>query len=121
MIRPQPRSTRTDTLFPYPTLFRSGTKPYIDASWEAVAERAPQAIVVIDYGDKTAEQKIDFLRAQPLMATTPAVQQNRRSEEHTSELQSLMRISYAVFCLTKKTKNSPSQLTLPITTTHQLY
>ncbi len=58
-------------------IFAEGTKPYIDASWEAVAERAPQAIVVIDYGDKTAEQKIDFLRAQPLMATTPAVQQNR--------------------------------------------
>lgn len=58
-------------------IFSEGAKPYIDASWEAVAERAPQAIVVIDYGDKTADQKIDFLRSQPLMATTPAVAQNR--------------------------------------------
>lgn len=58
-------------------IFAEGPKPYIETTWEAVAERAPQAIVVIDYGDKTADQKIDFLRSQPLMATTPAVQQNR--------------------------------------------
>lgn len=58
-------------------IFSEGTKPYVDVTWESVAERAPQAIVVIDYGDKTADQKIDFLKSAPLMATTPAVQQNR--------------------------------------------
>ncbi|MDI9914717.1 ABC transporter substrate-binding protein [Rhodococcus sp. IEGM 1379] len=58
-------------------IFAEGPKPYFKTTWETVAERAPQTIVVIDYGDKTADQKIDFLRSQPLMATTPAVQQNR--------------------------------------------
>src|SRR3546814_9916404 len=76
MIRRPPRSTRTDTLFPYTTLFRSGVERAFD-------ERAPDA-------DQFAQQcKIENLPRE-------------RSEEHTSELQSLMRISYAVFCLKKK-------------------
>src|SRR3546814_20382214 len=72
MIRRPPRSTRTDTLFPYTTLFRS-----------TGGRSAPPA----------ARHRC------PLSATGP---HTRRSEEHTSELQSLMRISYAVFCLKKK-------------------
>ncbi|GAA4823720.1 ABC transporter substrate-binding protein [Tomitella cavernea] len=52
-------------------------KPYFSTSWETVGERAPEAVVVFDYGDETAQQKIDFLKSQPIMATTPAVQNNR--------------------------------------------
>src|SRR3546814_7059321 len=73
MIRRPPRSTRTDTLFPYTTLFRSGRRA-----------RSP------------ARRQHDTRSPRPRCA--------RRSEEHTSELQSLMRISYAVFCLKKKKK-----------------
>src|SRR3546814_3839254 len=80
MIRRPPRSTRTDTLFPYTTLFRSPAAE----SGHGRLQRQPR-------GQPTATQ---FLLC--------AVQRGR-SEEHTSELQSLMRISYAVFCLKKKT------------------
>src|SRR3546814_2345148 len=79
MIRRPPRSTRTDTLFPYTTLFRSGHSP---SSTPAPAR---------------PRRSIELRPA----AMPPAGPQ-RRSEEHTSELQSLMRISYAVFCLKKK-------------------
>src|SRR3546814_10096682 len=76
MIRRPPRSTRTDTLFPYTTLFRSAASPpFGPPSWRFASWSPPAAI-------------------------SPA----SRSEEHTSELQSLMRISYAVFCLKKKNK-----------------
>src|SRR3546814_2178757 len=78
MIRRPPRSTRTDTLFPYTTLFRSHSRP-------AEQRLAPHA------GDHRDHRR------------WPSVVP-RRSEEHTSELQSLMRISYAVFCLKKKKK-----------------
>src|SRR3546814_15316831 len=78
MIRRPPRSTRTDTLFPYTTLFRS---PRIRAH-RARTRRAMKSVKPADLERQT--------RLDP------------RSEEHTSELQSLMRISYAVFCLKKK-------------------
>src|SRR3546814_3861486 len=84
MIRRPPRSTRTDTLFPYTTLFRS--RPSLQPSNRAVLEYQP------------ARQHVDFESMQRQSA--------ERSEEHTSELQSLMRISYAVFCLKKKNKNT---------------
>src|SRR3546814_7593700 len=80
MIRRPPRSTRTDTLFPYTTLFRSGAHC-------AVRLRGQRSAVHIR---PTRDRRGAGLRAIP------------RSEEHTSELQSLMRISYAVFCLKKK-------------------
>src|SRR3546814_14689970 len=80
MIRRPPRSTRTDTLFPYTTLFRSGQDD---------GENDEQRRRRVDLGrHREADHRIDFHR--------------ERSEEHTSELQSLMRISYAVFCLKKK-------------------
>src|SRR3546814_8605285 len=89
MIRRPPRSTRTDTLFPYTTLFRSP---------------GPSRTVISPAGAAT-ERRLTLACA---MASSIARLQlsglNRRSEEHTSELQSLMRISYAVFCLKKKTK-----------------
>src|SRR3546814_2411863 len=83
MIRRPPRSTRTDTLFPYTTLFRS-TVP--------ASLRLPPNVFVV------GTVNID----ETTHAFSPKVL-DRRSEEHTSELQSLMRISYAVFCLKKKT------------------
>src|SRR3546814_5440162 len=94
MIRRPPRSTRTDTLFPYTTLFRSvgGQLAEIVAvelvRLELVLEAAPAG----------------FQRVAPAMDETRPGQHRTRSEEHTSELQSLMRISYAVFCL--KTTNT---------------
>src|SRR3546814_11635249 len=80
MIRRPPRSTRTDTLFPYTTLFRSDRGP----------DRGPRG-----------RRPIVRFRPRPVLTVWAHFP---RSEEHTSELQSLMRISYAVFCLKKKKK-----------------
>src|SRR3546814_2649133 len=95
MLRRPPRSTRTDTLFPYTTLFRSVEVSYFDpgVGSDIVAQIRPttRAIFLETPGSLTFEM--------PDIAAITAV----RSEEHTSELQSLMRISYAVFCLKKKT------------------
>src|SRR3546814_7094145 len=92
MIRRPPRSTRTDTLFPYTTLFRSSP-----GSWGAARRR----------DTKSHDPS-------PWCGHDPRASRGRndiRSEEHTSELQSLMRISYAVFCLKKKNPNNRSQPT----------
>src|SRR3546814_6541769 len=86
MIRRPPRSTRTDTLFPYTTLFRSPRR--------TPAPPAPR-------GSRQPGPDQGSSRRGPIQRrTTP--RRRERSEEHTSELQSLMRISYAVFCLKKK-------------------
>src|SRR3546814_13199258 len=87
MIRRPPRSTRTDTLFPYTTLFRSSGTPRPPGSPARGSAPAP-APAACPAADRPA----------------PGSAARRRSEEHTSELQSLMRISYAVFCLKKKKK-----------------
>src|SRR3546814_3541656 len=87
MIRRPPRSTRTDTLFPYTTLFRSCTATSSVASMP-VSSGSPM--------------QLDGAR----VLVTGAGSGIGRSEEHTSELQSLMRISYAVFCLKKKKYNA---------------
>src|SRR3546814_7827926 len=84
MIRRPPRSTRTDTLFPYTTLFRSSRSPRRNRHRPRLSPPARRRVVPA---------------AGPPPRDTPT-----RSEEHTSELQSLMRISYAVFCLKKKKK-----------------
>src|SRR3546814_7866828 len=100
MIRRPPRSTRTDTLFPYTTLFRSlsaaseaGFRIMLVLETHAHADHLtaaryikPKTGAATAIGDRIVEVQKIF----------------RRSEEHTSELQSLMRISYAVFCLKKK-------------------
>src|SRR3546814_11297285 len=91
MIRRPPRSTRTDTLFPYTTLFRSQ-----DQCRRAEAGRPHHRRFGRVYG---AQPRQGGLYGKPALARL------RRSEEHTSELQSLMRISYAVFCLKKKKRN----------------
>src|SRR3546814_1881384 len=93
MIRRPPRSTRTDTLFPYPTLFRS--QRYISR----YRSMAPRAVTdIFEY----VRKKFDAVRALDPKLMDDCDWLKNRSEEHTSELQSLMRISYAVFCLKKK-------------------
>src|SRR3546814_19800561 len=95
MILRPPRSTRTDTLFPYTTLFRSAV------CCAAKIERCMRIFIGLDHREHDAKQNgapQAFL--QPV--AIPMNQRMMRSEEHTSELQSLMRISYAVFCLKKK-------------------
>src|SRR3546814_12470410 len=107
MIRRPPRSTRTDTPFPYPTLFRSGTSL-------GQAERRVPGGVFADlggaYGGLGGSGRRDRGNRACQCHQVARMAANRpcrgdrlpRSEEHTSELQSLMRISYAVFCLKKK-------------------
>src|SRR3546814_6638657 len=99
MIRRPPRSTRTDTLFPYTTLFRSGRR--ITAVKRRTSNIEATARVVRNGRQPDHRQR---LRAMIEAAGVDALQIEAvdRSEEHTSELQSLMRISYAVFCLKKK-------------------
>src|SRR3546814_8205357 len=136
MIRLPPRSTRTDTLFPYTTLFRSPSSgsderlrlpgqiltasfisghthscagtltrgfieetPIASIQGEGNAPRARSLLVPMTMIDDLTEDELDDLTAINLAEML-------RSEEHTSELQSLMRISYAVFCLKKKKKNN---------------
>src|SRR3546814_8701077 len=96
MIRRPPRSTRTDTLFPYTTLFRSR-----DALWRKARDMA--GVQDLHYHDTKHEAATKLSRFLDVLA-------HSRSEEHTSELQSLMRISYAVFCLKKKNKKNSHKL-----------
>src|SRR3546814_6200699 len=99
MRRRPPRSTRTDTLFPYTTLFRSeGLQLTGESRHHEIlglgrcAAKEPIVLELLEQGEHFA----------PLVAAKSFCHQSTRSEEHTSELQSLMRISYAVFCLKKK-------------------
>src|SRR3546814_2420578 len=108
MLRRPPRSTRTDTLFPYTTLFRS------PACLPRMHSRSSSSCALTEVG---------ALPTFPIPASFcfglfHGFPHDGRSEEHTSELQSLMRISYAVFCLQKKKKRQ-SLLNAP-TTTQQL-
>src|SRR3546814_2841590 len=137
MTRRPPRSTRTDTLFPYTTLFRSqlvrlaalqagglgdaGLRALLLAAEDVAKDAGAAGLAVLRAAEHRAEHAADVaagvillqraeqrLRAFGLagVAAQRAHQQRqRRSEEHTSELQSLMRISYAVFCLKKKNIN----------------
>src|SRR3546814_1372844 len=106
MIRRPPRSTRTDTLFPYTTLFRSiGFLPRRTGG--APDPEAPAAGPRLQKvrQDDLAEQ-LEGLAVAKERAFVGRHRLRHRSEEHTSELQSLMRISYAVFCLKKKKYNT---------------
>src|SRR3546814_2587132 len=126
MLRRPPSSTRTDTLFPYPTLFRSrqGPRSRIDIGdgflnlavgedrqdWsEDFLTHYRHVVCRIEYdrrGQRVGTRGRIFAVASH--ANNPSALGPCRSEEHTSELQSLMRISYAVFCLKKQTKNNKS-------------
>src|SRR3546814_2799329 len=112
MLRRPPRSTRTDTLFPYTTLFRAGNTL---ARWATrmLANEADALRELGNLGQGTAgEVRLGIIPSAAYMLLPglcrqisqdlPDVKLATRSEEHTSELQSLMRISYAVFCLKKK-------------------
>src|SRR3546814_9031022 len=121
MIRRPPKSTRTDTLFPYTTLFRSSNnlKAGCGGSWRLfndVGQKVAQAITLIICQLVDRVGKLHYAVNPALCpwircATLAAIRLHRgwRSEEHTSELQSLMRISYAVFCLKKKKKHNIHQ------------
>src|SRR3546814_8108480 len=114
MIRRPPRSTRTDTLFPYTTLFRSrAIAP--EAQVEAVLTDAKVAHGDVGQPVRQGRIEVELARRRVGLEADEHLQDGEtgpgrpalrhvRSEEHTSELQSLMRISYAVFCLKKKTK-----------------
>src|SRR3546814_5245761 len=99
MIRLPPRSTRTDTLFPYTTLFRSA-RGINDLRVRSPARRIGRQhrldAIALDYDRRRAHAAAYCIE---------------RSEEHTSELQSLMRIAYAVFCLKKKTRTKRTHAT----------
>src|SRR3546814_2713726 len=110
MIRRPPRSTRTDTLFPYTTLFRS--KEYVPTVFDNYSAnvRVADKTVSLSLWDTAGQEDYDRLRPLSYPQTDVflicfSVISSTRSEEHTSELQSLMRNSYAVFCLKINTHN----------------
>src|SRR3546814_2551448 len=119
MIRRPPRSTRTDTLFPYTTLFRSpddraaageaprarGTRATRGRAGAQEAQHPKRPGDLPHRGRQAAQGHARCHRRRHCQRGRPAPQR-LRSEEHTSELQSLMRISYAVFCLKKKKQNN---------------
>src|SRR3546814_8055375 len=107
MIRRPPRSTRTDTLFPYTTLFRSvDRRRHLEGALVAVAHDAGDPLGI----DRAGAHHAGDLLLQGADLRALGARMVVRSEEHTSELQSLMRISYAVFCLKKKKQNMARQL-----------
>src|SRR3546814_8115859 len=130
MIRRPPRSTRTDTLFPYTTLFRSFVRNLrVTAPDEEAQARVTEVLAAVD--DAIAQTEALIAKTQQIKAGlmhdlfTRGVtadgqlrppREQARSEEHTSELQSLMRLSYAVLCLQKKTQTVPYR---PITVHQQ--
>src|SRR3546814_6630436 len=104
MIRRPPRSTRTDTLFPYTTLFRSLCRPAPHTF--LIGPRVRHLVVGLGSGDGRTAMTVAAILAgkghEVVTVTADHSVAEARSEEHTSELQSLMRISYAAFCLQKK-------------------
>src|SRR3546814_1989498 len=116
MIPRPPRSTRTDTLFPYTTLFRSEeshrdtgcasvARPFYPRSLEPFFHSwlLPNKSIKDGFAPVAAGQNAPPAARE---SNAPSVSGDARSEEHTSELQSLMRISYAVFCLKKKKQDN---------------
>src|SRR3546814_8195667 len=134
MIRRPPRSTRTDTLFPYTTLFRSEAtrrvgvdlvEGFVGAEYFArnlsVLKTGGRLVIVALMGGRRTEIPLDLVLSRRLQIIGSVMKSRTRSEEHTSELQSLMRISYAVFCLKKKKNNntSPTETTTNKNKTYQ--
>src|SRR3546814_8220672 len=105
MLRRPPRSTRTDTLFPYTTLFRSVLIISVrhNRSSPLHKRRRSGSIAAMQFIDLSIPITNDVVSDPPVM----------RSEEHTSELQSLMRTSYAVFCLKKKNTHTTQKHPTP--------
>src|SRR3546814_8403674 len=100
MLRRPPRSTRTDTLFPYTTLFRSGVRRMADLA------RTDLGGALLGRLPWRARGRLDAVAPTHVEVPSGSRIAVDRSEEHTSELQSLIRISYAVFCLKKKKKTN---------------
>src|SRR3546814_3631935 len=122
MIRRPPRSTRTDTLFPYTTLFRSlagedFVRARADRKLAFLRVGLPLFVEGHDHDGRAIFQDLARLGDEGLLALFQAYRVDHRSEEHTSELQSIMRISYAVFCLKKKKHYDTQPTTFH---THQL-
>src|SRR3546814_3998739 len=118
MIRRPPRSTRTATLFPYTTLFRSSSPDYRklwgepdEHAWERAHDHYLQQFD--HFSDIQDERPVPLERLEAACGC--------RSEEHTSELQSLMRISYAVFCLKKKKTTTKYEGKIKNTTHDNIY
>src|SRR3546814_4411289 len=107
MIRRPPRSTRTETLFPYTTLFRSKDASHIEVR---PGQTFSYYVHAFNSGEEpcTDVEIVDTLddRLSFVSCNRGCTNSGQRSEEHTSELQSVMRISYAVFCLKKKNNNT---------------
>src|SRR3546814_10707029 len=117
-MRPRPpRATRTDTLFPYTTLFRSLGFFQEKLDIEQKPGSAPDRIVLeTNVQEKsTGELSLSagFSSLERFIVSASITQRNFRSEEHTSELQSLMRTSYAVFCLKKQKQNNNLTINTP--------
>src|SRR3546814_6038523 len=120
MFRRPPISTRTDTLFPYTTLFRSLNGPGANLKGIELGLNLPFSVFSQSLSSFGALGNVTFIKSdvdytvggtvytRPLLGLSKK-SANGRSEEHTSELQSLMRISYAVFCLKKKTTQPKHQ------------
>src|SRR3546814_1650385 len=112
MIRRPPRSTRTDTLFPYTTLFRSspcGGRTHGSRRCPSRGGPVPKDGRTTASATGVVNLRLKWIGTETIPAGLS--RSPRRSEEHTSELQSLMRISYAVFCLKKKKTNKIQQNT----------
>src|SRR3546814_4540255 len=101
MLRRPPRSTRTATLFPYTTLFRSYHRGRHSAQ-QRLAGLVHDAVLTVDHAGVLGHRLAALAQQSHHQAAGEHRHAHERSEEHTSELQSLMRISYAVFCLKKK-------------------
>src|SRR3546814_978079 len=120
MIRRPPRSTRTDTLFPYTTLFRSDVALNSRAAdfaddVMAATEQHGADLIINAVGGSVFAENIRAAAFEARLAIDVDIEAFR-SEEHTSELQSLMRISYAVFCLKKKNSRAVRPTSAPSTT-----
>src|SRR3546814_10621770 len=102
LSRRPPRSTRTDTLFPYTTLFRSHIDRLSLQNHRGAGHRRKGSVMIREESALAATLRSRTSPATFAAASWAACAAGSRSEEHTSELQSLMRISYAVFCLQKK-------------------
>src|SRR3546814_3099662 len=115
MIRRPPRSTLTDTLFPYTTLFRS-LERFRGALILVLIVVASLTVVLVAFIFRERRSEMAAAAAQQrLRESIESLAGGFRSEEHTSELQSLMRISYAVFCLKKKKKKTRDGRTMRAT------
>src|SRR3546814_10232738 len=116
MVRRPPRGTRTDTLFPYTTLFRArhGAEPSAGAQ-RVLQLRRPMGHRPPGGRSRSARRTVDRGEPRPRHGTCPCA---GRSEEHTSELQSLMRNSYAVFCLKTELHIQPQTFPVQTQTSH---